>query len=88
MFMAVDASFKPLTLSKYLITVCFEGSLKSINLFKFFVNFCISLGSIYFLVYINTSPVFNDSVNLNLYEFYLKLNLPYQEKINIEIIWK
>lgn len=33
-----------------------------------------------------TSPVFKDSINLNIYEFYLKLGLPYKEKIDIQII--
>ena len=34
----------------------------------------------------STSPVFKDQVDLSLYEFYLKLNLPYQKTIHIEVV--
>lgn len=35
-----------------------------------------------------SSPAFNSLTNLNIYEFYLKLDLPYNEKINIEVVEK
>lgn len=34
----------------------------------------------------NTSPVFNSQISLNIYEFYLKLGLPYKEKISVDIV--
>lgn len=35
-----------------------------------------------------SSPAFNSLTNLNIYEFYLKLDLPYNEKLNIEVVEK
>lgn len=34
----------------------------------------------------DTSPVFSSTVNLNIYEFYLKLGLPYKEKVITKVV--